>query len=194
MILKLEAKRSVTLSDPPIHTYNLQQQSTAAYAQQTLAVLPTTDLSWGGRLEQMRLNARDTFDPTAPGAFFFDAQAIPLEKTESNYAAHFGAEHRFSPMLAVFGRIAHSFRTPNVDERVGVNAFPVDFNLKTQTSRDIEGGLRGRFGQLAWQTSVYDMRLTNEISVHPVSADWRQHQSRPDPALRRGDCRIPRRD
>ena len=52
-------------------------------------------------------------------------QAIPLEKTKTNYAAHFGAEHRFSPMLAVFGRIAHSFRTPNVDERVGVNAFPV---------------------------------------------------------------------
>ena len=46
---KLKAKRSVTLSDPPIHTYNLQQQSTAAYAQQTLDVLPTTDLSLGGR-------------------------------------------------------------------------------------------------------------------------------------------------
>jgi iron complex outermembrane recepter protein len=164
---KLEAKRSVTLNDPPIHTYNLQQQSTAIYAQQTLGILPTTDLSWGGRLEQMRLNARDAFDPTAPGAFFFDAQAIPLDKTESNYAAHFGFEHRFSPMLAMFGRVAHSFRTPNVDERVGVNAFPVDFNLKTQTSRDIEAGLRGRLGRFVWQTSAYDMRLTNEILFIP---------------------------
>ncbi|HEY7229519.1 MAG TPA: TonB-dependent receptor [Pseudolabrys sp.] len=165
---QLEAKRSVTLNDPPIHTYNLQQQSTAAYAQQTLAVLPTTDLSWGGRLEQTRLSAHDTFDPTAPGAFpLFDAQAIPLDQTETNYAAHFGFEHRFSPMLAVFGRVAHSFRTPNVDERVGVSAFPVDFDLKTQTSRDIEGGLRGRFGRLAWQASVYDMRLTNEILFIP---------------------------
>ena len=70
-------------------------------------------------------------------------------------------------MLAVFGRVARSFRTPNVDERIGVNAFPVDFNLKTQTSRDIEGGLRGRFGRFAWQTSVYDMQLTNEILFIP---------------------------
>jgi iron complex outermembrane receptor protein len=165
---ELEAKRSVKLNDPPIHTYDLQQQSTAAYAQQTLAILPTTDLSWGGRLEQTRLDAHDTFDPTAPGAFpLFDAQAIPLGKTETNYAAHFGFEHRFSAMLAVFGRVAHSFRTPNVDERVGVSAFPVDFNLKTQTSRDLEAGLRGQFGRFGWQTSVYDMRLTNEILFIP---------------------------
>ena len=166
---KLEAKRSVTLSDPPIHTYNLQQQSTAAYAQQTLAVLPTTDLSWGGRLEQMQLNARDTFDPTAPGAISLLRCGRPFRSTRPKPIMRriLALEHRFSPMLAVFGRIAHSFRTPNVDERVGVNAFPVDFNLKTQTSRDIEGGLRGRFGRLAWQTSVYDMQLTNEILFIP---------------------------
>ena len=165
---ELEVKRSVALTDPPFHTYNLRQQSTAAYAQQTLAVLPTTDVSWGGRLEQMRLSARDRFDPTAPGAFPpFDAEATPLDKTETNHALHFGFEHRFSPMLAVFGRVARSFRTPNVDERIGVNAFPVDFDLKTQTSRDIEGGLRGRFGRFAWQTSVYDMELNNEILFIP---------------------------
>jgi iron complex outermembrane receptor protein len=165
---ELEAKRSVQLSDPPIHTYDLRQQSLGAYAQQTLAVLSTTDLSWGGRIEQMRLNARDQFDPTAPGAFPpFDAQAVALDRSETNHALHFGFEHRFSPALAVFGRVARSFRTPNVDERIGVNAFPVDFSLKTQTSRDIEGGLRGRFGRFAWQASVYDMKLTNEILFIP---------------------------
>ena len=73
----------------------------------------------------------------------------------------------FRPMLAVFGRVARSFRTPNVDERIGVNAFPVDFNLKTQTSRDIEGGVRGRFGAFEWQSSVYDMELNNEILFIP---------------------------
>jgi iron complex outermembrane recepter protein len=162
----LEAKRSQALSDPPFHTYNLSQQSAAIYAQQTVAVLPTTDLSWGARLEQTRLSARDRFDPAAPGGAF-DAQATPLNSTEAQHALHFGFEHRFSPVLAVFGRIARSFRTPNVDERIGVNAFPVDFNLKTQTSRDVEGGFRGRIGGLAWQSSVYDMELNNEILFIP---------------------------
>jgi iron complex outermembrane recepter protein len=162
----LEAKRSVQLTDPPFHTYNLRQQSTGIYAQQIVGVLPTTDLSWGGRLETTRVSARDRFDPTAPGGAF-DAQAIPLDNSETNYALHFGFEHRLSPVLAAFGRVAHSFRTPNVDERVGVNAFPVNFDLKTQTSRDIEGGFRGRLGGFEWQSSVYDMELNNEILFIP---------------------------
>jgi len=161
----LNAKRSVALSDPPYHTYDLNQQATGIYWQQTTGVLPTTDVSFGARLQQTRLSARDRYDPTAPGAF--DAQAIPLDSTETQHALHLGFEHRFSPMFAVFGRAARSFRTPNVDERIGVNAFPVDFNLKTQTSRDLEGGVRGRFGMLEWQSSVYGMLLNNEILFIP---------------------------
>ena len=161
----LNAKRSVALSDPPYHTYDLNQQSVAGYWQQTIGILPTTDVSFGARIQQTRLSARDVYDPTAPGAF--DAQAIPLDSVENQHALHLGFEHRFSPALALFGRIARSFRTPNVDERIGVNAFPVDFNLKTQTSRDIEAGLRGRYGPLEWQSSVYAMELNNEIMFIP---------------------------
>src|SRR5664279_2609635 len=169
----LEAKRSVALNDPPFHTYNLNQQATAVYWQQTVAVLPTTDISFGARLQQTRLSARDRYDSTAPGGAF-DVQATPLDSIEMQHALHLGFEQRFSPMFAVFGRLARSFRTPNVDERIGVNAFPVDFNLKTQTSRDIEGGVRGRFGVLEWQSSVYEMLLNNEIlfiPFPPIGAD-----------------------
>ncbi len=161
----LNVKRSVALTDPPYHRYDLNQQSAALYWQQTMGLAPSTDVSFGARFQQTRLTARDRYDPTAPGAF--DAEATPLSSTEMQHALHFGFEHRFSPMLAVFGRIARSFRTPNVDERIGVNAFPVDFNLKTQTSRDMEAGLRGRLGPLEWQTSVYDMNLNNEILFIP---------------------------
>lgn len=162
----LEVRRSQALTDAPFHIYNLRQQSAAVYAQQTLAVSPATDLSWGGRLEQTRLSARDRFDPTAPGGAF-DAQAIPLDSSEPQYALHFGFEHRFSPVLAIFGRAARSFRTPNVDERIGVNAFPVNFDLKTQTSRDVEGGVRVTLGGFSWQTSAYDMELNNELLFIP---------------------------
>ncbi len=162
----LEAKRSVEVSDPPFHTYNLNQQSIGGYWQQSIAVLSTTDISFGARLQQTRLSARDFYDPTAPQPFP-DEQARPLDSTETQHALHLGFEHRFSPVLAVFGRVARSFRTPNVDERIGVNAFPIDFNLKTQTSRDLEGGLRGRLGPLEWQSSVYEMLLNNEILFIP---------------------------
>ena len=126
---------------------------------------PSTDISGGARLQQTKVSARDVYDATAPGAF--DAQATPLDSTETQHALHLGFEHRFSQMIAVFGRVARSFRTPNVDERIGVNAFPVDFNLKTQTSRDIEVGLRGHYGAFDWQSSVYEMELNNEILFIP---------------------------
>ncbi len=164
----LDAKRSMELSDPPYHSYDLNQQAAAVYWQQTVSVLPTTDVSFGGRLQQTWLSARDRYDAAAPGSFGpFDTAATPLDSTDTQHALHLGFEHRFSPMFAVFGRVARSFRTPNVDERIGVNAFPVDFNLKTQTSRDIEGGVRGHLGALEWQSSVYAMQLNNEIMFIP---------------------------
>jgi iron complex outermembrane receptor protein len=163
----LVVNRSTLLSDPPIHRFSLSQRSVAVYWQQTLGITPMTDVAFGGRLQRTMLAASDRFDPTAPGAFVFDAQALPLNTRETNHALHLGVEHRLAPNLSVFGRISRSFRTPNVDERIGVAAFPVDFRLRTQTSRDIEGGVRLRIGALDVQSSVYDMRLENEIHFVP---------------------------
>ncbi|MFX6803836.1 TonB-dependent receptor, partial [Acinetobacter baumannii] len=77
------------------------------------------------------------------------------------------------------GRAARAFRTPNVDERVvtgpafgGAFPFPPiphNFELKTQTSYDVEGGIRIHGGPLDIQTSYYDMHLKNEIHYNPVS-------------------------
>jgi iron complex outermembrane receptor protein len=163
----LRSNRSTLLSDSPIHRYDLSQHSIAAYWQQTLGIAPMTDVAWGARVQQTSLSARDRFDSTAPGAFFFDDQAATLNSNELQHALHLGAEHRFNKNIAVFGRVARSFRTPSVDERIGVAAFPVDFNLRTQTSRDIEGGVRFRLGAVEVQSSVYDMRLNDEIHFIP---------------------------
>ncbi|MGH6790746.1 MAG: TonB-dependent receptor [Pseudolabrys sp.] len=163
----LAVDRSSLLADPPIHAYGLTQTTVGAYWQHTIGILPDTDISYGAREQNTQLRASDKFDVTAPGAFVFDAQAIPLTHQEWNYALHLGAEHRFSDAFAVFGRLAHSFRTPNVDERIGVNAFPVNFDLKTQTSWDAEAGIRARLGPVDLQSSVYDMRLNNEILFIP---------------------------
>src|SRR5215218_5474589 len=61
----------------PYHTYNLTQQTVAGYWQQTVGLLPTTDFSYGARVQNTHLNATDRYDPFAP--FAFDAQALPLD-------------------------------------------------------------------------------------------------------------------
>lgn len=163
----LGVNRSAQLSDPPIHRYDLHQRSIGLYAQETLGITPMTDLSLGIRGQKTTISARDRFDVTAPGAFPFDVEAMRLDRTEVQHALHLGIEHRFNAAFAVFGRVARSFRTPNVDERVGVAAFPPDFNLKTQTSRDLEGGVRVRLGALDVQSSVYTMWLNDELHFVP---------------------------
>ena len=60
-----------------------------------------------------------SFDPDRAGPTFSVPQGLPLDTSETQHATHVGIEHRFTPAFAVFGRMAQSFRLPNVDERVG---------------------------------------------------------------------------
>jgi iron complex outermembrane receptor protein len=160
---------------PPIHVYDLNQQTLAGYWQQTVGLLPTTDFSYGARVQNTSLTARDRFDPNAPGAF--DTEANPLDSNETQYAAHLGVEHRFNGVFSVFGRAARAFRTPTVDERVRsgpsfdafFNPIPGNFALKTQTSQDFEGGFRVKAGMFQMQSSIYTMDLVNEIHFDPVN-------------------------
>ncbi|MBN9585786.1 MAG: TonB-dependent receptor [Afipia sp.] len=173
-----DSSRSQQYFDPPNHIYNLSQQTVAGYWQQTLGLMPSTDFSYGARIQQMKLSARDHYDPTAPYGSLA-AQATPLDKDETNHALHIGLEHRFNENFAVFGRAARAFRTPNVDERVVTGPaylsvppytpIPQNFELKTQTSYDVEGGVRIHGGPLDIQSSFYDMHLKNEIHYNPAA-------------------------
>ena len=164
---------------PPSHTYDLSQQTLAGYWQQTVGLLSTTDFSYGARIQNTSLSARDRYNANAPDcAMFFNcsAQAFPLDSNETQYALHVGLEHRFTNVFSVFGRAARAFRTPTVDERVSsgpgfdgfFNPLPQNFQLKTQTSQDVEGGLRIKSGGFQMQSSVYLMDLENEIHFNPV--------------------------
>lgn len=179
-ILGIDAYQSIYDSDralhrgsAPYHRYDLEQRTVAGYLQDTINLRPDTDLSFGGRLQNNAISARDRFDPTAPGAFFSSAPVAgePLDRTEPQYALHLGLEHRLNDSFALFGRAARSFRLPVVDERVAMAPFgtPTNFDLKTQTSHDGEVGVRVRTGGLFVQTSAYLMDLVNEIHFSPAT-------------------------
>jgi iron complex outermembrane recepter protein len=157
----------------PTHIYDLSQQTLAGYWQHTVGLLSTTDFSYGARIQNTSLSARDRFDANAPGcAMFFNCsdQASPLDSNETQYALHVGLEHRLNNTFSVFGRAARAFRTPTVDERVSSGPFfvPGTFQLKTQTSHDVEGGFRVKAGAFQMQSSIYNMDLENEIHFIPA--------------------------
>ena len=163
--------RSRHLGEPPIHRYDLTQTSVAAYFMETINVRPDTDIAFGGRVQNNQITARDRLDPNAPGALFAAPEGLPLDKSETHYAWHVGIEHRLTRQVAVFGRAARSFRTPNVDERVGMAPFgvPTNFDLKTQTSHDVETGFRASAGPFTMQSSIYFMWLEDELFFSPAT-------------------------
>ena len=179
-----DSDRSMFKGLAPIHIYTGGQESVAAYYQQTVRVLPTTELSAGGRQQWNNTTARDVYDPNAPQPFFVNPQGLPLDDSENNQAWHIGAEHQLGYGVALFGRAAQSFRVPNIDERLGSARVTTvtDFQLRTQKSDDWEAGLRYSFGAVNLQSSYYDMRLTDEIHFNPVTGE----NANFDPTRRRG--------
>jgi len=161
----------------PVHSYDIRQTTAAFYAMNTMSLRPDTDISIGGRIQRNAVNARDTYnavnDPNA-GFYANNPQIPPLDQGEWQWAAHLGLEHRINSTIAVFARVARAFRLANADERVGAGGpfvFTVPtFDLQTQTSYDIEGGVRIDSGPFSLQSSVYLMRLNNEIHFLPAVA------------------------
>ncbi|MFN3658144.1 MAG: TonB-dependent receptor [Pseudolabrys sp.] len=173
-----------------IHHYNIRQDSLAFYAVNKTTVLPTLDISIGGRAQRTGIKATDDYNAGAdPNAGFYaeSPQAPPLDSSEWQWAAHAGVEYRIVPNLAVFGRAARAFRVPNADERVGAGSpfyagNPANFGLKTQTSHDIEGGARFEWRHFKIESSVYQMDLNNEIHLRqPEKINFNL-----DPTRRRG--------
>ena len=79
--------RSFAKGLPVIHQYTGRQDMFAVYGQQTLGVLPTTDVSFGARAQWNDTSVRDVYNPNAPQNSTFP-QGGPLDQPEWNYAAH----------------------------------------------------------------------------------------------------------
>lgn len=165
-----DSDRMLHKGDAPIHHYDLTQITVGPYFQETVTAWNDTDIALGARVESAVVSATDTYDASAPGGAF-GVQGLPFNETQTDWAAHLGASHNLNDNWTLFGRAGRSFRLPNVDERVGAVPFgvPPNFALRTQTSRDIEGGVRLNWRGVEWQSSAYVMQLNNEIFFSPAN-------------------------
>lgn len=170
-----DSSRAMDLVSTPYHVYDIKQTTAAFYGNGTFGVRPDTDITLGARVQYNTVSARDTYDPAAPFGFG-DAQGLPFDGNEWQWAAQLGFEHRINPTLALFGHVARSFRVPNADERIGqAVAFnfptptPTNFDLRTQTSYEVEGGARLNLGRVTLKSSVYGMNLDDEIFYSPAT-------------------------
>ncbi|MDX9862700.1 MAG: TonB-dependent receptor, partial [Rhodospirillales bacterium] len=149
------------------HRYDGKQHIAALYIQNTLAFSDRLDLSAGGRVQATRFTAGDLYDPSLLAFPAFDGHRESLTDTSTDFALNVGLDHQLTDNVAVFGRLARSFRAPTIDERIGSDSSYKSFSLKTQTSRDAEIGTRLSLGRVELQSSAYYMTLRDELHYDP---------------------------
>lgn len=154
----------------PIHVLDIHQQSTAAYVQTLLDVSDLTQVDFGGRIQSVRIEAKDTADATAPGAFF-PTEADDFERTDTEHMLELGVQHQLLSSLSIYTRLGRSARFSNVDELFEFNDLFVQVfsPLKPQTSRLFEVGMNYQHGPVDITASIYRMDLQNEIHFLPAS-------------------------
>lgn len=95
----------------------------------------------------------------------------PVEKKDTALSPKVGALYRLTPQYTVFGQYAHGFRAPPFNDvnigftnlAFGYTAIP-NPNLKSETSRGVEAGLRGHFGASSFSLAAFYNRYKDFIS------------------------------
>lgn len=152
------------------HQYDGKQHSLGVYAQSTVSLTPTTEISAGARGQYTRFIAGDVYDSSLLAFPNFDGHRESIDDGNQDWAVNLGIDQQITPEFALFGRIARSFRSPTVDERIGSDSSYTSFALKTQTSRDVEAGFRLEKGPFELQSSAFYMRLRDELHYNPDSS------------------------
>lgn len=100
------------------------------------------------------------------------------EDTEVRYARvspKLGAVYEFTPRFAWYGSYRQGFRAPSQGQLFQQNSAANTVDLKPVTVQSLETGLRGQLGaRFAYQASVYDMTISNDILTFVTSSNTRE--------------------
>ena len=154
----------------PVHQLDVQQQSLAFYGQGDLQLTAKTNLTAGVRTQQVRLKARDQFDPSASGGGF-GSEAAPSNQTNRENSFELGLSHQFTEAFSSFVRGGRSARFGTVDELFQFDSgFQQVFSvLDPQIALTTEVGFKYDNSQFSSQLSVFNQNLTDEIRFNPVT-------------------------
>jgi iron complex outermembrane receptor protein len=143
------------------------QKNLAIYAKDELVLPGLTRLSAGVRSENIQKTSA----------------AASTQQTENAWDT--GVFHPFNSDLGAYGRWSQSFRQPNLDE---LGFKPPGVTLQTQTSNELEVGVRKTKGRWQWDGRYYLNKLNNELGYaqYPNPTSSNSYNINFDPTQRHG--------
>ena len=159
----LRAARFEQLGAPQVDLAATQKDR-AYYAQNHTAITAATKLTLGARLQRVEIAANDRANA---------ARYATASQQRAPRAWEAALRHNLNPQLALFGRLAASFRVATVDEIYNQFGGPVFDSVVTplepQTSRDHEFGFEYKSGEARLRANLYRMDLRNEIHFNALT-------------------------
>ncbi len=93
----------------------------------------------------------------------------------ANLSPKVGAVYEFTPRLAWFASLRHGFRAPSQGQLFQQNSAANTVDLDPVRVQSLETGLRGQVGaRLAFQVSLYDMRISDDILTFVTASNTRE--------------------
>lgn len=144
--------------------YKAQDKSLALYFNNNLFVSPEDKISIGARIQANWIRIGDQINSGAYAYSLGDNDTETYKDPQLSY--HLGYERIINDNNIVTAKIGKSFRYPNVDERIGFGYTSAvhNFGLNSQNSYDLDISHRFLTENIEFQTTIYYMRLRNEIS------------------------------
>ncbi|MCR4333079.1 MAG: TonB-dependent receptor, partial [Sulfuricaulis sp.] len=155
----------------PIHQLDVDQTSLAAYGQDTSEIGDHSTLTMGARLQQVRMQARDDFNVSAPGGAF-GSGAPDRQSKDTQHMLDLGLRQRLDEQWSIFGKLGRSVRFATIDEifQTDSNSFLQTFSpLKPQTAENLDLGADYTQGDMRLGVGAYRMDLRKEIHFNPTT-------------------------
>ena len=153
----------------PFTRVKAYQYTTGFYNQSSIKLTNQFSTSIGLRLERINFQIGDTAYPGNPGSFGWPQTTFKptLTGSENEYALNLGFEFKPADLVKFYGHIGRSYRTPTLDERSGTAYALNNFELKNQSSREIQGGTQFLLGKTFIDTRAYFSKTRDEIRFDP---------------------------
>ena len=159
----------------PVRTLDIDQQSYSIYANDELRLDSKTVMTLGGRYTYVQIDAKDDFNPAAPGSAF-DAQAPAVDRSDNESQFTLGLRRQYIDAISAYVNWGQSVRLANIDD-INQLSFPAptfnavrEFtNLQPQRARHFDVGLDYKRNNIALSANLYHIKLKNEIQFNPVT-------------------------
>jgi len=146
----------------PLHKYDAWESSLSFYTQNTFKLNNQTKFLTGFRLQKNYIDITDFLDVNAPDYAGWQTEHIEYSNHQTNILFNLGFDHKINNNLTMYSRLGNGFRYPNIDDRIGGSG-GTSLDLNTQTSNDLEGGLKYNLENFFSNFSFYLIEGKNEI-------------------------------